>query len=240
MSEYNNETPTDPMIDLVEQLQYGSDPKEVGEKLRNAISSELLRTAGDVAVNQERKRTQEVLANLRARNPEVANDTRMDRVLEMDILQQQVNDLAKVHNWEDVKKALGHTPTAAEVAEWHLHARATGAPGVRSAEEILNSAMDSFEKWSGKKIPSRQKNPSQTILDRKTDFNKSRGLPPPAAAPESYNREAAQGRTPMGETALWMGMADDGHDPQDSRSNYIESRRAASRQARGLPGLPGR
>jgi hypothetical protein len=187
----SNEQPAQPVDWLTaatEQIRYGDD-----EQARDALVQVTRQTYAHEknldAIRVEQENTKTLIAEFERANPDLASNKMLQAAGRSVIQDLQLADLQAqgVIDVDAYRKAnAGRDPDADWVSTAHLALRAGGKP-VRSAKEMLDTALDKLE--SEFSILRRARDPdvarSESVLAQKNRARNLRGLPPLGASGES-------------------------------------------------------
>jgi hypothetical protein len=230
----------DPFAQAIEGLSYANE-EQAREGLVNAIRYVHAHDKNLADIAAERARTQELVANFEKREPEIAKDSMAQAAARVSIVAQQRADLVKVGAYDPKKfrEDFQRDPTDNEIMESHLAFRASGDKRVKSAQQMLDGALDTLET----KFGIRRRGPSEddsrsSVVQRRINADRARqGLEPlPAAAPaRSHRRLDISPSDFTAQVGFGQGVGDDATAQADDGIDASRSRRAqdlvASRQS---------
>lgn len=181
----------DRLGELLNEIQFGSDPEKAKGLLRNTIADEA-RTVVAQTMEQQRfqdegARTAKVLKDFEGSHPDIAKDSRARAAIEADILDLQRKDIEALGVDPATLRPDGAPPTPGDIANAHRWYRTKGfkvtAPG-----ELLETATKNFMEWKGVKPANTPADPApgaQPRVDVTVDRTARR-----QAIPQQPNRTA--------------------------------------------------
>lgn len=204
--------PEDELEGAIEEVRYGTDPKEAAKKLRTVLSKEA-DTAADkrqlqrLLGNDNAKSTKAMKAFIEA-NPDLANDEIAAQVMEQQIYAIQRDELKEMGIDESKLPKDGQT-----IARWHQFQRVHGHP-VSSQEQILEKAKGKFVQWKGGNPSPQQPKPRKEAPRVEVSVNRNerraaipnqptRSMAPPQ---QVVNRQDSNSGQPRVRSDIIMGM----------------------------------
>ena len=177
-----NQDPIDPVADAATSMLYG-DPEEAAGKLRNAIHFEAARLnqhqAHDARIRAAHAKSMAAVNKFMEEN-EAFKDPLVQAAGRAAMVEEQYRDLLDA-GFLDVKKfteTTGRTPTAQDIFDQHLRARAHNVRGVRSDEDLLAAAAGQIKDKFGisPRIREIEKNRSNAVRERMKASAASHGV----------------------------------------------------------------
>jgi hypothetical protein len=208
--------PADPNQDeqiakLIEAIQFGDDPAQARELLRNTIASmsakpDQVRTEVQNALVNERMRddgarTAKVLDTFRKDHPEFATDPLAQAALERQMYDLQAEDLRAL-GLDPANLVEGRPTTPADIASAHKYYRSTGM-NVRPPDVLLNEASRAVSEWRGIKAPATPADPAlpepprgapRIVVNRDARREAIQPQPSRSAVPRAPQQQTAQPR----------------------------------------------
>jgi hypothetical protein len=224
--------PTDPFTRATEALQYGM-PDEARSGLIDAVRYSVQHEKHLADIAAEQARTQKLIANFEKREPEIAKDRYAQSAARVAIVDQQRADLARLGAYDEQKfqEQYGRPASDNEIMDAHLAYRAAGDKRVKSAEQMLDGALDTLESRFGirRRGPSEDDRRSTTVRDRVNADRARRGLEPlPADEPvRSHRRLDISPSAFTAQVGFGQGIGDDSSAAQVDDLAESRSRRAA-------------
>jgi hypothetical protein len=204
-TEQPEQQPPDPFAAATDALMYGDETAP--EKLRVAINAEANARDRWKALQDETRRTTEIVNRFRAENPDIDGDEDLRAATESCLVREQRDDLLKLGLVDEAK--LGRALTRHEITDLHQQARVLGH-AVRSPETLLEHARDTItEKFGLRTRPEAlQAQRSATVLDRINRQREALGrlpyapLPSHEEQPQDYHAATETTPTEMTKTGF--------------------------------------
>jgi hypothetical protein len=154
---------------LIEAIQFGDDPAQARELLRNTIAGmagakpdQVRQEVQNALVNERMRddgaRTAKVLDSFKKDHPEFATDKLAQAALERQMYDLQAEDLVAL-GLDPANLVEGRATTPADIASAHKYYRANGH-AVRPPDVLLNEAARAVGEWRGIKAPATQADPA--------------------------------------------------------------------------------
>jgi hypothetical protein len=165
-----------PLQAAVEALQYGS-TEDAMEKLYGAIQSVSAHNAGQSRIQQAGARGNAAVAKFVQLNERYA-DPDVQAAGRNIAIREQRDDLidAGILDPEAFRKQYNRDPSPDEISRWFLEYTASGAPGLRTPDQILGVVGEQLEEKFG--IKRRITDPDQNRKRAIREMQKSRGTSP--------------------------------------------------------------
>jgi hypothetical protein len=220
----------DPFAQAIEGLSYANE-EQARDGLVKAIRYVQAHDKNLADIAAEQARTQELIANFEKREPEIAKDQMAQAAAKVAIVAQQRADLVRVGAYDPKKfrEEFQRDPSDDEIMQSHLAFRAAGDKRVKSAQQMLDGALDTLETKFGirRRGPSEDDSRSSVVQRRVNAERQRRGLEPlpPDAPVKSHRRLDISASEFTAQVGFGQGVGEDSTSQADSL-DASRSRRA--------------